>query len=147
MSPFKKVDQAAHLSRGPGGLAGVVGRLREDIYDALKILTTSVAQPQSRAEAGAFTFSADDIGGIVHTLGAGIQAADLPSFATEVETGRDIILTIQPESALNITTITPATGVQIDGAGSGVPFVPAAGRVRIQLVTRDGVNFFSGTVP
>lgn len=35
MPPFKRDDQAAHLSRGPGGLAGVVSRLRRDVYDAL----------------------------------------------------------------------------------------------------------------
>jgi len=119
--------------------------------DAVKLVTPStlaaaktVAQPPSYNFSGGLALSSAHIGAVGHATGAGAQAVTLPDLSAALQSGRELILTIQCEGAATAVTITPGGTSQIDGAGVGVAFVATVGRTRISLTSRDGLNWFSG---
>jgi hypothetical protein len=114
--------------------------------DAAEGATVGVVNlPLSFTFSGAFTFLPVHLGGVIHATGAGAQAASLPNLSSSLQPNRELILTVQPEGAATAVTITPASGCQINAAGSGVAFVATVGRTRISLCSKDGVNWYSGS--
>jgi hypothetical protein len=104
-----------------------------------------VLQPVANPQGAGYALAAADIGNVVFATGAGAQAFTLPDLSASLISGRTMLITIQCEGAATAVTITPGGSSQIDGAGVGVAFVGTTGRSRISLLSRDGLNWFSGT--
>lgn len=146
MPRLRRNGKRPHLLVGAGGLSEEIRLVREEASAAIE----DAAVPPSRVVAGGSTaLSIADDGDVVWFSNNGAVAVSLPSMASSFAVGQDsvgriILLTLQGEGALTAFTITPAGGVQIDGAGSGVAYVATVGRVRVSLMSRDGINWFTG---
>lgn len=104
----------------------------------------TLAQPVSNPQGAGYALAAADIGAVVFATGAGAQAFTLPDLSAALQAGRTLLLTIQCTGNATAVTITPGAGSQIDNAGVATPFVATVGRTRISLMSKDGLNWYSG---
>jgi hypothetical protein len=100
----------------------------------------------SRTTAAAITVGAADMGGVIHASAAGAQACDLPTMVGSLVAGFDLIFEIAQDGAATQVTVTPNTGVVIDGVGGGTPTVLTAGRGRRSFGSSDGLNWLTKAV-
>jgi len=146
LPPFPRHSKKPHLTRPGSGLGEEVRFFRTQVANALDAMTLAMAQPAANPQGGAYGLVAADIGAVVFATGAGAQAFTLPDLSAALvkAPGTALILTIQCTGNATHVTITPAGTVQIDNAGVGVAFDGGTGRKRISLVSKDGLNWFSG---
>lgn len=93
------------------------------------------------------TVLAGDIGNVVYieTTTPFLCEVALNSLASELLTGRLLMLTWQCTDESHVLTINPGTSVKIDGVSDN--FVAATGKARVSLMSIDGLKWFSGATP
>jgi len=122
----------------------VAGFTATSIIGALNELRNNSVQPASRVvSATTDTAVAGDIGNVVFVTQAATCTIALGDLSGSLIAGRMLLLTWQCEGAATALVIDPGASVNIDASASN--YVAIVGRSRVSLMSRDGLNWFSGT--
>jgi len=113
------------------------------VTGADKTKIDNILQPASRVvSATTDTAAAGDVGNVVFVTQAATCTVTLDTLAGSLISGRMLLLTWQCEGVATALVIDPGASVNINGSASN--FVATVGRSRVSLMSRDGLNWFSG---
>lgn len=141
--PLSLIESLANTA-GALNLTGADVDVQALLIDGYNI-ENLIAYPPHVTASGALALAAAHLGGVVFATHATANAFTLPDLSAEAVNNQTLMLTIEPEAAACVVTITPASGVSINRAAATTPYVNPAG-TRLCLISRDGLNWRTGGV-